>query len=757
MSALDGLTGRPSRREFVQATSGLVVSFSFGCAAVPTTGDLDRGDPNRADRSVDPESLDSWLAIARDGSVTVFTGRVDLGTGTEVAFAQFAAEELDVPIGRVRVIMGDTRLTPDQGKTTASLNIVRGSQPIRVAAAEARAALLRLASHKLGVPPADLEVVDGVVRPKFSPHRGVSYGELIGDRNFSITLELAGNTAEDISRGVMLKPKAPLKASADYKIVGVSIPRPDIPAKVVGTYEYVHNVRVPGMLHGRVVRPPAMGSRLLAVSDDAIRNIAGARVVRRNDFLGVVAPREEDAIKAARALQTQWTEIEPLPDIEKIYQELLTRPVVSDQMSYNEGDISAGLAKGAHKLKATYNFPFQAHAMIGPSCAVADVTSDRALIWSGSQWPQGDRSDIAEMLGLGLENVHLIWRAASGSYGRLACDDAAADAAVMSQMLGQPVRVQWMRDDEHGWEPISPAMTMTIEGACDQSGRITAFDYTQHSPSHSTGEKGNHLAWHLIGGAPGWGRMSGGAAALWYDIEAKRARNIFVQPWLRGIYLRSPGGFQSIFAYESFVDELAAITGIDPLEFRLINTSDGRDRDVLHTVARLSGWEPRKAPNSAGDTAMLVGRGIALGRYGRGGPSRSAVAVDVEVERKSGKVRVTRACIAFDCGFVVNPDGLLNQIEGGLLQGISRTLYEQVRFDRKKITSLNWIDYPILTFNELPEVRTQLVPRPDLPWSSAGEAGQVAIAPAVANAVFDATGKRPRRLPLTPDYISAIM
>ena len=360
------------------------------------------------------------------------------------------------------------------------------------------------------------------------------------------------------------------------------------------------------------------------------------------------------------------------------------------------------------------------------------------------------------MLGLPIENVHLIWREASGSYGRLGCDDAAADAAVMSQIVGRPVRVQWMRHDEHAWEPLSPAMTMSIEGAVDETGRITAFDYLQYSPSHSMGEKGSHLAWQLIGGAPGWGRMSGSAVKLWYDIEAKRGRNIFVKPWLRGIYLRSPGGMQSVFAYESFLNELAALAGIDPLAIRMQNTPDPRDQDVLRAVAHLSNWEPRENARRDRAASILSGRGIAMARYGAG-DSRSALIVDVEVERSSGQVRVTHACMAFDCGFVLNPDGLHNQVEGGLLQGISRALHEQVQFDRKKVTSVDWLDYPILTFAQLPEVKLELIPRHDLPWGSAGEAGTVATAAAVANAVFDAIGRHPRRLPLNPENVKALL
>lgn len=743
-----------SRRQLLEGAGLLVVAFAIGgtdSAAVAA---------NSADatiRSVAPESLDSWLAIARDGTVTLYTGRVDIGTGTETVFAQFVAEELDVPIDRVRVIMGDTRLTPDQGKTTASQNVVRGSQPVRVAAAEARSTLIVLAAERLGVSAGDLTTHDGLIRPKSASSGGVSYGDIIGDRSFSVTLEVAGKTAEDISRGIMLKPKSPLKAFGDYKVIGKSVPRFDIPAKVAGTFEYVHNVRLPGMLHGRVVRPPAVGAKLLSVATDSVRAIAGAQIVRRNDFLGVVAPREEDAIRAALALRMEWSTSERLPDFDAIYQELPKLKVVSDQLSYNKGDVAAGLAKGKTRLKATYDFPFQDHGMIGPSCAVADVNSDHAVIWSGSQWPQGDRSDIAKMLGLPLERVQLIWREASGSYGRLGCDDAAADAAIMSQIVGRPVRVQWMRHDEHGWEPISPAMTMTIEGAADESGRVTAFDYVQYSPSHSMGEKGNHLAWHLIGGAPGWGRMSGAAANLWYEFESKRARNVYVEPWLRGIYLRSPGGTQSVFAYESFMDELAAAAGIDPLEFRLRNTPDARDREVLQAVARLSGWQPRTGPKKVdANASTLTGRGLAMSRYGVG-DSRSALVVDVEIERASGRVTLRQACIAFDCGLVLNPDGLINQVEGGLVQGLSRALHEQVRFDRKKVTSLDWNDYRILKFTELPEVKTVLIPRSDQPWSSAGEAGTVTTAGALANAVFDATGKHPRRLPLDPETVKAIL
>jgi nicotinate dehydrogenase subunit B len=746
---------RPSRRQFLEGAGTLVVGFSLGSAAEGAPSPHHASGPLDTIRSVEPEALNSWLSIARDGTVTAYSGRIDMGTGTETVFAQFVAEELDVPFDRVHVILGDTRLTPHQGKSTASLNVIRGSQPLRVAAAEARAALVAMAAEKLKVPASDLVVVDGVIRPKSATSGGISYGELIGDRQLSINLEVADKSEDEITRGLLLKPKAPLKAFKDYKIVGKSIPRVDLPAKVVGTFEFVHNIRVPGMLHGRVVRPPAIGAKLISVSEDSIRGIPDVRIVRRNDFLGVVAQREEDAIKASRALKAEWSQAATLPEFDTIYEHLPKRNVIDTRNSFASGNLEVGLAKGKIRHKAAYNFPFQDHGMIGPSCAVADVKPDSAVVWSGSQWPQGDRSDIAKMLGLPLANVHLIWKEASGAYGRLGCDDAAADAAIMSQIVGRPVRVQWMREEEHAWEPLSPAMAMTVEGAIDENGRITAFDYTQYSPSHAVAEKGNHLAWQLIGGNPGGSRLSGAAANLWYNIEAKRSRNVYIDPVLRGIFLRSPGGTQSIFAYESFIDELADLTGLDPLEIRLRNTPDARDREVLQTTAKLADWQaPVRKRDRSG--SVLTGRGLAMARYGVG-ESRSALIVDIEVERASGKVRIPRAFMTFDCGLALNPDGLLNQVEGGFLQGLSRTLHEQVKFDRQKVTTLNWLDYPIVKFSEVPAMTLHIINRPDLRWSSAGEAGTVAAAAAIANAFADATGVRARQLPLKPDYVKSII
>jgi nicotinate dehydrogenase subunit B len=736
-----------SRRSVLELAGGLVLS----CSPVGKVAAIENllGQA----RSTGPEQVDSWLSVGTDGTVTAFTGKIDMGTGIATAFAQIIADELDVDFDRVNVVMGDTARTPDQAKSTASQSIVTGAQPLKVAAAEARATLLRLAAQRWGVPAADLRTRRGAVHKSGPLASSISYAELLTNGLFSVELQIDRQTPW----GPLLKIKAPFKAVAEYSVVGTSIPRTDVPAKVAGTFEFVQNVRIPDMLHGRVVRPPAIGARLVNVDETSVRGIGSVRVVRRNDFLGVVAEREEDAIEASMRLKAEWTTTAAtLPNRGDLYEALRRARVVSEIKGPATGNVDAELGGARFRVKADYDFPFQCHGMIGPSCAVADVRGDQATIWSGSQWPQGDRSDLAKMLGLPFEKVRLVWHEASGSYGRLGCDDAAADAAVLSQAVGRPVRVQWTRQDEHGWEPVSPAMTMTLECGADESGRIVALDYVQYSSSHATGEKGNHLAWRLLGTAPGHGRMSGDATRFWYGTRSARLRNVFVEPWLRAIYLRAPGGQQSIFAYESIVDELAVAAGIDPLEFRLRNVADDRDRAVLQTVARLSNWRPRDAAARSSRPAVATGRGVAMARYGAG-ESRLAAVADVDVETAIGKISVKNVFMALDIGLIINPDGVLNQAEGGLLQGISRTIHEQVTFDNEKITSVDWAGYPILRFSELPDVKIELLRRSGLPASAVGEVGNVVATAVIANALFDAVGKRFRRVPFVPEVVKAAL
>jgi CO/xanthine dehydrogenase Mo-binding subunit len=738
-----------SRRRLLKSAGVLVVGFSSAgkLAAAATSG------ASAGRRSLAVEALDSWLVISRDGVVTVYSGKIDMGTGIETAYAQIVADEIEVPLDRVRVVMGDTDLTPDQGKSTSSRGIVIGAQPLRIAACEARTALIGLAADRLALPPADLEARDGFVRVKSAPQNGLSYGDLIGDRTFSIELDVAEKT----QYGPLLKTKSPLKSPKEYRVVGTSALRFDVPEKVTGTFEFVHNVRVPGMLHGRVVRPPAFGATLLSVDEKSVADIPKLQIVRRGNFLGVVAEREEDAVQAAQLLRTEWSQSQTLPDQKSLFAELRKAKIVKDEPSFSKGDVAQTLSAGKTRLKADYHFPFQMHAMLGPSCAVADVRPDRATIWSGSQWPQGDRGDIAKLLGLAEKQVRVVWRAAAGSYGRLGCDDAAADAAILSQAVGRPVRVQWMRHDEHGWEPVAPAMSMSIEGALDEKGRVLALDYTQWSASHSTGERGNYVAWRLIGSAPGWNRFSGQLPDLWYALDAGRARSVFVEPWLRSIYLRAPGVQQAVFAFESFMDELASAAGVDPVEFRLRHMEDSRDRDVLAAAARLAGWRagPQPRPGSA-DAKILSGQGVAMARYGDGKP-RIAMVADVEVERATGKVRVKWLSVALDCGLIVNPDALLNQIQGAVIQGTSRSLMEEVQFDREKITSVSWDEYPILRFSEIPDVRVETINRPDKPPAAAGEVCTIPTTAVIANAIFDATGVRIRQVPFTPARVKAML
>src|SRR5881409_2094836 len=493
-----------SRREFVRkAYDALIVGFSLRSVIPPAVVWSQTAAPaTLSAKPVIPEELDSWLAIGRDGKVTVFTGRIDMGTGIETAFGQLISDELDVPFESVKIVMGDTDLTPDQGKSTASSNVSLGAQPLRVAAAEARRALLKMAADRFRVSVDELDVADGIVRVRKVPSKRISYAELIGGRRFRTRLDqgTVGGVSQALTAGVTAQPVGSsalhLKGPGELRLVGKSIPRVDVPAKVTGSFRYVHNVRVPMMLHGRVIRPPKIGSTLVSIDESSLSGVAGlVKIVRKGNFLGVVAEREEQAIEAARLLKVEWTGGRTLPDYEYLHQSVRGDKLVKSDFVMNSGNVDSALAGAAKVLEATYTYPVQLHAMLGPSCAVADVRDRRATVWSGSQWIQGDRRNLARMLGIPLERVRIIWAEASGSYGRLGCDDAAADAALLSQSVGRPVRVQWMRHDEHGWEPMSPAMTMDVRAGLDAQGRVTAFDFQQWSQSHSRGESGNSLAW----------------------------------------------------------------------------------------------------------------------------------------------------------------------------------------------------------------------------------------------------------------------
>ena len=730
-----------TRRQFLKATGALVVAFGLpvdlraqSAPALRTSGG-----------PLSPNQLDSWLIIGKDGRVTVMTGKVELGTGVSTALRQIVAEELDYPFGKINWIQGDTANTVDQAPTFGSQTIKRGGSQLRQAAAEAKATLLSLASARLGIPIEQLTVSQGVISAQDDAKKTVSYVDLLGGQQFN--REVTGK----------LKPKN----TSVYSIVGKPVPRIDIPFKATGAHIYMQNLRIPGMLHGRPVRPPALGAKLVRVDESSVKDISGlVKVVVKGNFVGVVCDREEQAIRAARDLKVIWEGSSSLPPMTELYTTLRKIPS-SDKEPANTGDIEGALAAATKTLEATYQWPFQLHASIGPSCGVADVRNGEATIWSGTQGAHQLRPTIAQLLGMSSANVRVVFVEASGCYGHNAADDAAADAALLSQAVGKPVRVQWMRHDEHGWEPLGPAMLMEVRGGLDSQGNVIAWDYQVWTPTHSSrpnGSAGSLLAGSLTGMSAATANQSGGDrnANHTYNFQNNRV----MVHWLnsspiRASALRGLGSPQNTFANESFMDELAAAAGTDPVEFRLRHLSDPRAKAVLEAAAKQAGWTNRPSPQKAGQgPGTNRGRGVAFVQYDRT-EAYVAVIADVDVNRADGQVRVKRVVIAHDCGLVINPDGLRNQIEGNVIQAISRTLKEEVKFDSSMLTSLDWISYPILRFPEIPEVVVELLNRPDQPAVGAGEATTSVIPAAIANAIFDVTGTWLRTIPFTPDRVKA--
>lgn len=725
-----------SRREFLKSSGVLVVGFSFGGSHLlqaPTATGVAPVAPPAA-------QLDSWLAISADGSITVYCGKVELGTGVSTALRQIVAEELDAPFERITWVQGDSDRTVDQGPTVGSQSVKRGGAQLRQAAAEARAALLELASGKLGVPATSLVVANAAISVQRSPSRRTTFTELIGGKRFERTVT----------------GKAQTKAPGEYTVVGKPIRRVDLPAKMTGRHTYMHDVRIDGMLHARVVRPASIGARLLSVDDGGLRDIADARVVRKGDFLAVVAPREWDAIRAAQALEPTWSESATLPATDALHDTLMSIPA-TDRVATDGGDVPATIARAHKTVKARYRWPFQMHASIGPSCGVADVKSNAATIWSSTQGAHTLKGAISQLLGMPSDAVHVIWTEGSGCYGHNGSDDAAADAALVSQLVGRPVRVQWMRADEHGWEPKGAAMVMDVSAGLDENGRIAGWDYAVWTPTHSSRPNAqsaaNFIAAQLTGATPSARGSLGGErnARHTYAIPNTRVvAHLLQSAPLRTSSLRGLGSPQNSFANESFMDELALAAGVDPVEFRLRHLTDPRAIAVVKAAARLANWEPRVSHSrvQSPSSVLASGRGFAFVQY-EGTDALVAAVVDVDVDNAQHTVHVRRVCVAHDCGLIVNPDGLRNQIEGNVIQSISRTLKEAVAFDRSRVTSLDWRSYPILTFAEVPDsIEIELIDHPELPSVGAGEASSSPIPGAIANAIYDATGVRLRDVPL---------
>jgi nicotinate dehydrogenase subunit B len=724
-----------SRREFLQAGGALVVGFTLPVPAFAQQAPRAAVAPGK---SLDIGEVDGFIAVNADGSVTIFSGKVDLGQGLRIAIPQMAAEELGIGIERIAMVEGDTGLTPDQGPTAGSSGIVRGGVQIRQAAATARETLIGLAATRTGKPAADFDAIDGEVRPK-SGGAGIRFGDLVGDKRFSVKVD----------------PKAKLRDPASYTIVGKPLARPDIPGKVNGRHVFVHDFKIDGMLHGRVVRPPAVGAKLLAVDEASISAIPGVRVVRINDFLGVVAASEWDAVSAGRLLKTQWSESAPLLGAEAVRGWMRAGPFEADETLVKKGDARQALAT-AKKVNAEFYWPMQSHASMGPSCAVADVRDGKATVWSASQATHRFRETIAKALALPKDAVRVVYLDGSGCYGMNGHDDAAADAALLSKAVARPVRVQWSREDEHGWDPKAPPQLLSLEGAVGDDGKIAAWRTDMWIPKATANLPNMPLLSLDAAGIAQTPGLTTGLISQNGDPPYAVAHQEVVVHWLKSSPLRpsnfrAPGKVANCFAVESFTDMLAAAARRDTVEFRLQGLSDPRGVEVIRRAAAMIGWQPRASPAPG---APGAGRGFAYMHY-KHNESYVAMAIDADVDKASGAIRVRRVACAHDCGLIINPAALKAQIEGNILQTLSRTLFEEVAFDRSRVTSVDWASYPILRFPDAPEIVIELVSRPSEPPLGAGEASATPVPAALANAVYDAVGARVTTVPFTRERVRA--
>jgi nicotinate dehydrogenase subunit B len=686
----------------------------------------------------------AFLAVNDDGTVTLYAGKVDLGQGLRIALRQIAGEELGIGVDLIKLVEGDTALTPDQGRTSGSNGIQRGGMQIRQAAATARAALVDLAAQRLNMKADDLVADGGEVRPKGSG-AGVRFAELIGGRNFNLKLD----------------PKAPLKAPATYTLVGKPLARPDVPAKCTGNFIYMQDFSVPAMLHARVIRPPAIGATLVSVDESSINNLSGAKAVRVKDFLAVVADDEWTAIRAARVLRAQWSEWTGLPEQDRLVATLRTDPGITDEILISRGQPGASGWDGAKTLTASYFWPIQSHGSIGPSCAVADVNAERAIVWTASQGTHGNQNTFARFLGLPRDKVRLIYLDGAGCYGMNGHEDAAADAAILSRAVGRPVRVQWSREDELGFDPKGPPQLLDLSGTVGADGRILAWRTEMWLPRTTQGLPDIPLLAPAAAGLDDVRGLQPGLISQNADPPYAAESMQVLAHWLKDTPLRpapirSPGKPANCFAVESFTDELAAAAGLDPIEFRLRWLADARGIEVIKRAAAQMAWQSRLSPVRSRDGAIMRGRGISYVHY-KHSESYVAMGMEVAVERGSGRIKVERVACAHDCGQVINPDGVRAQVEGSILQTLSRALMEEVKFDRSRVTSVDWSSYPIIRFSEVPKLDIELIDRPTQPPLGAGEAACSPVGAALGNAVFDATGVRLRTVPFTPQRVKSAL
>lgn len=756
-----------NRRRFIVQSGALVVSF--GAARLAEDLGLETAAAAQGLNGPGSRQLDGWIAVKADGSIAAFTGKCELGHGLYTAQTQLIAEELCVLVSRVTLVQCDTAVTPDQGTTSGAQSHPANfnTSNLALAGATAREALVAMASERLGVPAGQLVVRDGIVSAASDSTKRVSYAQLIGGRTFNLTLN----------------PNAKRKPASDWTVLGTPVPRVEIPAMVTGRFEFVHNVRVPGMLHGRVVRPPSTGATVAAVDRRSVEAMPGVvRLVIRNNFIGVVAEKPWQAIQAAAALKVTWSPGAALTPQRDFHARLRSQTATRDTRMVDSGDVDAVLSRGGRVIRATYLYPYQMHGSVGTACAVADVQGNKATIWAASQavWPL--RSSAALVLGLQPENIRVVFKQGPGCYGINGADTVAYDAAILSQAVGIPVRVQLSRADEMAWENYGVAYVSEERAAVDPNGTIAAWDYEAWTPTRGgrpgAGTPGNQVTGSLAGFEPAafqprspapaptafannnnsvpsyvTGSVNGRAGGTGRIAAQRVVIHNVRSPFFTGP-LRSPDRLQNTFAHESFIDEIAATLRVDPVEYRLKHLSDPRLIAVVNAAAKAGNWQARPSPRpSARRTGVANGRGISCVLY-EGDNGYCAMVAEVDVNQDTGAVIVRRLVIANDSGPISNPDGLRNQLEGGAIQGISRALLEEVTWDESRVTSVDWRTYrPLYLSDEMPAIETVLVNRPDMPAAGAGETAVTVVAGAIGNAIFDATGARLRQVPFTPERV----
>jgi nicotinate dehydrogenase subunit B len=763
------MTPFTDRRTFLKSSGMLVVGLRIAdaCAANPLAAMFQADGGPYPDP--DFKQLDSWIVIRADNTATFYVGKTDCGQGTGTAFRQMMSDELDIAFDKTSCVMGRTDITVDQGGSGGSDAIQVDGWPMRRVAAEARRVLLEMAAEKFAVPVERLSVADGVVSVKGDSSKTLTYGELIGGKRFNVTL--TGRNIDATTGG------AKVKAVQDLKMVGQSPKRYDIPAKVDGSLEWAVDVKLPGMVHARNVKPPVAGAKLLGVDESTVRNIPGfIKVVTKGNYVAVVCEREEQAVRAARQLKVSWQKppAPPFPSSTDLFDYIRGAAPTSSSRPVVVGNGESALAAAAKIIEANYEVPFQGHTAIGPAHALADPSNGQLTVYSNDMKSYGMRNGIAQFLDMPRDRVRVIWMDGPQGYGRTAADDAGFEAAFLAREIGRPVRVQWMRDEETAWDTKGPAYVVKMRGGLDAQGNLVALDYEARAADF------NHVGYNepdtvLIAQLIGKRREtpSGGSVATPSDMYAVPNRRMLGHVvslplvWetpLRTGNLRDPNGPQSTFAAESFIDELAAAARMDPVQFRLqlltasANDDEGfrraRSIAVVKAAAQAFGWDARPSPKSRSVIArdrIATGRGIA---YSFRGQTMVAEIAEVEVNRDTGHVWVKRLVCAHDCGLVINPEALRRAVEGAMMHALSRALYEEAAFDGERMTSVDWNSSPTLTHADTPE-RIDVVivngdpnpSRPDLPHYGAGEAACKPMLAAVANAIFDATGVRLRRVP----------